>query len=315
VAIVGLVTFVLRGGGRSLTIGAIVGTVIVALSLAWVVFDLRKGSVHFTRNFYGTLRVKEGPTLLLNEVEYPLTHGPARVILSGQIYHGLQFTNPAARSLATTYYCEEGGLGLTFRELPAQTNRHIGAVGLGAGTLATYARPGDHIRFYEINPADIEIAQNWFTFLRDSPARIEFVVGDGRLSLEREPAQNFDLLVLDAFSGDSIPVHLLTNEAMQSYSRHLKASAVIAVHISNSHLDLEPVVRALAEKNGFAARLVPPKMVDPREGKLASVWMLLSSDADFLSRGAIAELPAGMEGERKPLLWTDDYSAILPILH
>src|SRR5262249_25676796 len=154
----------------------------------------------------------------------------------------------------------EGGLGLAFRDLPASTNRNIGAVGLGTGTLAAYGRPGDRIRFYEINPDVVRIANTQFTFLKNSAASVQVVLGDGRLSLESEPNQGFDLLVLDGFAGDSIPTHLLTDEAMKTYVRHLKPSGVLAFHISNSHLDLEPVIRALADRYSMIAAFVPPKL-------------------------------------------------------
>ena len=139
--------------------------------------------------------------------------------------------------------------------------------------------------------------------------------GDGRLSLLQEPPQSFDLLVLDAFSGDSIPMHLLTDEAMQIYRKHMKPDGVMAFHISNSHLDLEPVVRALAARDGWQAVLVPVKAMDPKEGHLASIWMLLSTNSRFLERPAIARLPSALPAGREPLLWTDDHSSILPILH
>jgi hypothetical protein len=299
------------------TSAALTGTILIALSLGFVLHDLRRESIYFTRSFYGAYRVKEGPTLLLDGTDYPLTPGPARVLYSGQIYHGLQFLDPEAARIPTTYYCEEEGLGVAFRELPAATNRNIGAIGLGAGTLAAYGKPGDHIRFYELNPDVLRVARAYFTFLRNSSADVDVVLGDGRLSLQREQNQNLDLLVLDAFAGDSIPVHLLTEEAMRVYQRHLKPDGVMAFHISNSHLDLEPVVRALAGKCGLQAVLVPPSLVDPKDGKLPSVWMLLSANADFFRRPAIQQLLAfsSTPPRRQPILWTDDYSSILPILH
>jgi hypothetical protein len=294
---------------------ALFSTLIIAACLGYVVYDLRTDSICFTRNFYGPYRVKEAPTLLLDGVKYPLTPGPARVLLSGQIYHGLQFLAPDAARMPTTYYCDEGGLGLVFRELPISTNRSIGAIGLGAGTLAAYGRSGDHIRFYELNPSVSRLARTFFTYLSNSAAQVEVVLGDGRLSLQREPDQHFDLLVLDAFAGDSIPVHLLTDEAMTLYLRHVKRDGVIAIHISNSHLELEPVVRALADKHGLIAGLVPPKLVDPKEGKLASAWMFLSTNRDFFKRPRMAGVLTSSTSNREPLLWTDNYTSILPILH
>src|SRR5262249_51008389 len=151
---------------------ALTGTLAILVGFFYVLYDLRKDSIEFTRNFYGVYRVKEGPTLLLDKIEFPLRSGGARVLLSGQIYHGLQFTDADASKVATTYYCEEEGLGLAFRELPVQTNRMIGAIGLGAGTLAAYGRPGDHIRFYEINPDVLRLARSRFAFLSNSAAQV-----------------------------------------------------------------------------------------------------------------------------------------------
>lgn len=296
---------------------ALLGTLMIAVGLGYVLLDQRKDSVYVTRSFYGAYRVKEGPTLLLEGVNYPLTHGTARVLLSGQIYHGLQFTDPQAAKIPTSYFCEEGGLAMVFRELAALTNRNIGVLGLGAGTVAAYGQAGDRIRYYEINPDVLRIAQTYFTYLTNSSAQVDVVLGDGRLSLEREPEQCYDLLLLDAFAGDSVPMHLLTDEAMRIYKRHVKPDGVIVFNISNMHLDLEPVVRALAEKYGLTAILALPGLVSPSEGKLPSVWMVLSNNREFLNRPAIMQMinSSVATPKRQPLLWTDDYSSILPILH
>jgi hypothetical protein len=214
----------------------------------------------------------------------------------------------------TSYFTAEGGLGLAFGALPVSTNRNIGIIGLGAGTIAAWGHTGDHIRYYELNPNVLGIAKSEFTFLTRCPAQVDVILGDGRLSLARDTNQ-FDLFVLDAFAGDSIPMHLLTEEAMRIYVRHLKPDGALAFHISNSHLDLEPVVRALAEKCGLTAALVPPSMLDPREGKLASIWMLVSGSRAFFNQPGIAQLSTTLPPGRHPILWTDDYSSILPILH
>jgi hypothetical protein len=295
-------------------IAALLGIAAILLSLGYVMWDQRKGSIFFARNFYGAYRVKEGPTLLLDGVNYPLTAGNARVLLSGQIYHGLQFTDPGSAMEPTSYFTAEGGLGLAFGALPVSTNRNIGIIGLGAGTIAAWGQAGDHIRYYELNPNVLSIAKSEFTFLSRCPAQVDVILGDGRLSLARDTNQ-FDLFVLDAFAGDSIPMHLLTEEAMRIYTQHLKPEGVLAFHISNSHLDLEPVVRALAEKCGLTAALVPPSMLDPREGKLASIWMLVSGSRAFFNQPGIAQLSTTLPPGRHPILWTDDYSSILPILH
>lgn len=294
-------------------LAALVGGLLVVAGHVFVQLELRKESIHYSRNFYGVYRVTESPRLLFDHQYYALQPGVARVLHSGQIYHGLQFTAPAAAGMATAYYCEEGGLGVAFRHLPAQTNRHVGIVGLGVGTAAAYGKTGDRLRFYELNPAVLEIARNQFTFLQNCPAQVEVVLGDGRLSLEREAAQGFDLLILDAFAGDSVPAHLLTVEAMRLYARHLKPTGVMAFHISNSHLDLEPIVRSLAKEQNMAALLFIPGDLTPTTGKMVSYWMLVSANGEFFRHEGIKTLPNLTFG-RPPLLWTDDHSSVIPLL-
>ena len=142
--------------------------------------------------------------------------------MNGTIDHGLQFLSPARRDLPTTYYGPDSGIGITLKAAGATSPLNVGVIGLGVGTLAAYGRQGDRYKFYEINPLVVQLANQEFSFLRDSEAKIDIVLGDGRLSLEQEPPQGFDVLVVDAFSGDSIPVHLLTREAFELYFRHLK---------------------------------------------------------------------------------------------
>lgn len=291
-------------------------TIVIAVSLGFALHELRKDSIHMARNFYGAYRVTQGAELLLDGLHYPLRHGQARVLHSGQIYHGLQFIEPDAATIATTYYGEGTGLSLAIHSLPATTNRLIGAIGLGIGTLATYASAGDHIRFYEVNPEVLRIAETWFTFLAACQGKIDVVLGDGRLSLTHEPPQNYDLFILDAFSGDSIPTHLLTREAMFTYLRHVKTSGILAFHISNSHLNLEPVVQALANEYHLKSVFIPATRTDIQEGKLPSVWMLLTADAtiqqELVKR---AQTYSSVKPNSPPRLWTDDNSSILSLLH
>jgi hypothetical protein len=256
------------------------------------------------RNFYGVLTV------------YQTGNGSTecRLLHHGGITHGLQMLDPKNRDEPTAYYGRNSGVGLALQSLANEHPRRIGIIGLGAGTLATYATPGDLVRFYEINPMVIEFAKWWFTFLADSPGRIDIVTGDARLSLEAGPAQNFDLLVVDAFSGDAIPVHLLTAECIDLYLHHLSAGGIIAIHISNQHLDLEPVVRQLASH----ADLVAVKIESPHtEDKVEhdADWMLLARDRAVLDVELIrhAASPPPVNGRAVPL-WTDDYSDLIRIL-
>ena len=217
----------------------------LALALNFHAREAGELAVVRSRTFYGVLTVyleDEGG----REERLSLWHG--------RIPHGVQFTSPQLRGLGTGYYASNSGAAQAFRLLAPDRDRRIGMVGMGVGTLATYAEPGDYIRLYEINPEVRILSDTLFTYLGDSPAEIEVVMGDARLSMERDEAQDFDLLLLDAFSGDAIPLHLLTKEAFEVYDRHLAPGGVIALLISTWHLDFEPVVRRLASHFGRAGR-------------------------------------------------------------
>jgi spermidine synthase len=181
----------------------------------------------------------------------------------------------------------------------------VGAIGLGTGTVAAYGAPGDHFRFYEINPQIVHLANVMFTYLRESKASSEIVLGDARLSLENEPPQNFDVLVIDAFSGDAIPVHLLTKEAMEQYLRHLKPNGILAFHTSNQYLKLEPVIQQLADAYGYPARLVESEANDDQLVSRAE-WVLVTKKP--IHEGKTIPVPANL----KP--WTDDYNNLFQIL-
>lgn len=262
--------------------------------------------VYRVRNFYGVFNVyrHEYPDARLNLVE----------LVHGRIAHGMQFLLPARASQPTLYYGRGSGIDLALRTL-APGGRSIGVVGLGAGTLAAYGMAGDHFRFYEINPQIEQVARTYFTYLKNSPAKSDVVLGDARLSLEREPLQNFDLLALDAFNSDSIPIHLLTREAFAVYEHHLRTNGLIAVHISNASLNLEPVLARLAADVGYTARIVEQTANDQAQGVLPSVWFLMSRNPAFAdvteirtaARSPIAEFS-------KAPLWTDDFSALFAVL-
>jgi spermidine synthase len=256
------------------------------------------------RNFYGSLRVKQS-------FGYP--GSIERTLTNGTIEHGTQIFSPELRRTPTTYYAEDSGVGLAMRLCCAGRARNIGVVGLGAGTLAAYGQPGDRIRFYEINPAVEPIARNLFTYIRESGAQITIVEGDARNSLKNEPPQNFDILVIDAFSGDAIPLHLLTTEAISLYKRHLAPGGILAFHISNQHVDLEPEVALLAQAAGMKAMRVSSFANDKR-GEYTATWMLLSNNADFFANPVVKSQARQPAKDPKVHLWTDDYSSLLPIL-
>jgi spermidine synthase len=220
---------------------------------------------------------------------------------------------PERRRQPTAYYGVNSGIGRTLRTEEARGPLRVGVIGLGAGTLAAFGRPGDRYTFYEINPLDIQLANTEFTFLRDSQARIDIVAGDARLSLERQPPHQFDVLVLDAFSSDAIPIHLLTREAMALYFRQLKPGGVLAANISNRYFDFQPVFAGAAEGLGLQAVVID----SPREEQNAlfrALWVLASRRQDFFDAPEIRALAKPIE--RRPSLrpWTDDYSSLLAVL-
>ena len=187
-------------------------------------------------------------------------------------------------------------------------------MGLGIGTLARYGRVGDSFRFYEIDPDVVQHAREHFTYLSDSAAHVDVVLGDGRLSLERESPQNYDLLVLDAFSSDAIPVHLLTREAMEIYQRHLKPDGVIAIHISNRFFDLRATVNRLAEEIGLRSEIIESKS-NEQLGTYHAHWMLLSRNAKFWSKPDVQSAVAQSLNDRRQVpLWTDQFSNLISIL-
>lgn len=283
------------------------------LAICWLSFwnARSNGQIAAARNFYGVLSVTTA-----NDVS---TGQRVRNLLHGRVVHGSQFQENELEAEPTTYYSSRSGVGLALQNHWPNRNdrdestrgRHVGVVGLGAGTLATYGQPSDSFRFYEINPQVIEFANKYFTFLSKSHATIETVLGDARLTLEREPDQAFDVLVLDAFSGDAIPVHLLTREAMEIYVRHLTKDGVLAIHISNLYFDLEGIVAGLAMCDSFETTVVQGED-GGNAGALTSKWVLLSRSRDSLQQ-VLGTSPSSAPVGR-PVLWTDDRNDLLKAL-
>lgn len=291
----------------------ILGWLGLAGALAFQVHESRENVVSRSRNFYGTLKVFE------YHQGDPLRH--YRLLQHGGITHGLQFVDPLQANWLTTYYSESSGVARAVRALP-ETSRRIGVVGLGTGSMCLHARAGDYLRIYEIDPDVQTVAAAQFTYVSQCPAKVEIAPGDGRLSLEREPAQNFDLLVLDAFSSDAIPVHLLTREAFEVYERHLKPGGVIAVHISNHYLNLEPVVANLARHFGYQLAVIH---ADEESGDgeyegewwlYASTWVLLTRNEEFIRSPAITNSASALKESKTAIpLWTDDFASLFQILN
>jgi SAM-dependent methyltransferase/MFS family permease len=260
------------------------------------------------RGFYGVLRVKEYGS--------PGEPSHMRRLVHGTIMHGEQYLHAERRRFITTYYQESSGIGLAIKSKQERGPIRVGVIGLGTGTIAAYGRQGDLYRFYDIDPRVVSLAKQEFTFLADSAAQVEVALGDARLSLEREAPQNFDVLAVDAFSSDAIPVHLITKEALGIYLKHVKSDGIVAFHVSNRFLQLIPVVARLAKEQGAHAVLVNDDPDDEDESlRSRSDWVLVSRDRAALEGPAIVEGGA-TEAEDRPewRTWTDDYSNLIQIL-
>jgi SAM-dependent methyltransferase len=290
---------------RAVWMGSMAATLALIGYLGYEIRDFRQGSRLLVRNFYGALRVHDEG----DGVEEP----HMRKLTHGTINHGDEFLDAERHMQPTTYYGYKTGIGYTIQEAERRLALRVGVIGLGTGTLAAYGRPGDTYRFYDINPLVIDIARTQFRFVRESKAKVDTVLGDARLSLEREPPQNYDVLAVDAFSSDAIPVHLLTREAFELYFRHLQPGGVLAVHVSNRHLNLAPVVVLAAESLGKRAAVIENDD-DDDNAVFGSTWVVVSArqnffDYRFILTGTTPAKPiAGLR------MWTDDYSNLFQIL-
>lgn len=255
------------------------------------------------RNFYGTLRVKDAAS--------DNGEGNVRRLMHGVIMHGEQYLAPAKSAAPTTYYGPQAGVGRIIRARLGAPVR-IGVVGLGAGTLAVYGRAGDFYRFYEINPQVVQIARSEFSFLGASGAEIETILGDARLNMEREPPQAYDVLVIDAFSSDSIPVHLITREAMAVYLKHMKPDGVIAFHVTNRFLQLAPVVKRVADAYQLHTALIVDEAEESDFSK--TDWVLATRNRALLEREDIASAAGQIPDIPGLRVWTDDYNNLFRIL-
>jgi hypothetical protein len=263
----------------------------------------REDTIAMMRNFYGALRIQEFKIGL---------QLPYRSLVHGTIQHGAQYLSFPENRNPTTYYGRRSGVGLALR-FCCDGSKRVGVIGLGTGTLAAYGKPGDSFRFYEINPQVISVANDWFTFLKQSPAKSEIILGDARLSLESESSQQFDVLAVDAFSGDAIPVHLLTKEAFAVYYRHLKPDGILAVHTSNTYLNLAPVVKLLAEEADYATRLIASDE-DASQMLSSADWVLVTRNQEFLNKPETFAGSQTIEVPTRLRLWTDDYNNLYEIL-
>jgi SAM-dependent methyltransferase len=293
-----------RHAPRVLAALAGVATLVTVGCGIWHVREFYADTIVTARNFYGVLRVQESGTSGSNR---------HRSLLHGTIMHGTQYEWERLRRRPTTYYAQTSGIGRVLESLhPSLVPLKVGVIGLGTGTLAAYGAPGDVYRFYDINPEVLAIARRDFTYLRDSEATIETPLGDARLSLERETPQQFDVLAIDAFSSDAIPVHLITIEALDVYRRHMKPGGVIAFHVTNRYLNLVPIVEALGKARDMSVAWIPDEPVDALASR--SDWVLLESGGDVLARPRVAEVTTPIRSHPEWRLWTDDFNNLFQVL-
>ena len=298
-----LLVWQVRRGHLVFSVLAVASVLVTIGCTVWSINEFYDRTIVASRNFYGVMRVQ---LFGQNDSTY------RRTLIHGTIVHGTQYLAPELRHQPTTYYTPTSGIGRLLETLhPSLTPLKVGVIGLGAGTLATYGAKGDVFRFYDINPEVLRIAERDFSFLHDSEATIEVVLGDARLSLEREPSQQFDVLVVDAFSSDAIPVHLITSQALGIYRRHMKPGGVIAFHVTNRFLNLVPVVEGLAR----AHQLLMIDIADSPEAPASSSdWLLLSDSGASLDKPDLTEAAKEVEVRNDWRLWTDDFNNLVQVL-
>ncbi len=315
VAVAGLLC-VLRATGLSrrwwlaLALSASVATAAIAWADWLYIRLLDHDLIVMQRNFYGTLRVRE------------IDDNGTRVrrLLHGVILHGEQPVSGPERNKPGSYYTRTSGVGLAIaRAQQSKPSARLGVIGLGVGTLAAWGREHDVVRFYEIDRDVVVLANSYFTYLQATPAPVEVVLGDARLSLESELAQSqpqqFDVLAVDAFASDSIPVHLITREAIELYERHLRDDGMIAVHISNRFLDLQPVLANIVAATGLSARMIDDEVSDDSDPRAdSSKWVLIARNQRTLEGGIIGQRGAPLRGQAKVGVWTDGHSNLLQVM-
>jgi SAM-dependent methyltransferase len=269
----------------------------------WSAIEFYRGAIVVSRNFYGVLRVQESGE----------SSDLRRSLIHGNVMHGKQYLQGDSSTKATSYYTPDSGIGRLMESLhPRKDPLKVGVIGLGVGTIAAYGSKGDVYRFYDINPGVIDIARRDFTYLSKSDATIELPLGDARLKLEREAPQQFDVLAIDAFSSDAIPVHLITREAVEVYLKHMRPDGVIAFHVTNRYLDLVPVVEGIAHALDLHATWVSDPGNDPLGNP--SSWVLLAKDPDRLNHPRLTEAALAIDARRDWRLWTDDFNNLVQVL-
>lgn len=297
----------------AITLGAF--QVVLIWALATYIEVVENKAIFANRNFFGVIHVREGHDV----------NGPYRSLQHGQTLHGFQYLEEEKRGWPTSYYGSESGVGLALRHHPrrfhkneSERNLRVGVVGLGTGTIAAYGKGGDYFRFYEINPEVITASRRYFKYLADSKAAIDIVLGDARSMMEQELAkaerQNFDVLIVDAFSSDSIPIHLITKEAVDVYREHLKTDGLLLMHISNHFVNLKPVVLGLAEYLEWHALRVN-SVANPKTSTSKAEWVILTKNESIIkNKGVVAAVQPWSIKNTPPIFWTDDFASLWQVV-
>jgi SAM-dependent methyltransferase len=288
-------------GLRLVSLAALVATGVAGYQLYKYQRYITDDTVLIARDFFGVLRVQDSGE----------GKDRSRRLVHGVIMHGRQSYDPEFTHQPTTYYGRTSGIGRTFEALQDRPLK-AGVIGLGTGTLAVYGRKGETFRFYDISAKVVEIARREFTYLSESAASIDIVLGDARLAMERETPQDYDIIVVDAFSSDAIPVHLITREALETYLRHLAPGGVIGFHVTNRYLDLRPVVKRLADERGLKTVVVAD------DGDLvhgaSTDWVLLQRDGSLFDTKPFEGATEDIEVPSNLRPWTDDFSNLFQVL-
>jgi len=285
---------------------AITCLLLITISFVYLNSLFSQNNITSKRNFYGILSV----------VDIEVNGETQRRLIDGTTAHGSQYLKPEKKQIPLSYYRNSTAVAMAINMLGTHGPLDVGIVGLGAGTLAAYGREKDHFTFYELNPNVATIAESHFSYLSQSAANIDIVLGDGRQSLQRELAKvgsrQFQLLVIDAFSGDSIPVHLLTKESFELYLDHLQQDGVLAIHISNSHLDLAPLIRGLADSFNKTSTYYKTSASYP--GQHEAEWILINKNQTAMAFDFSTEADPWPASAQETIIWTDNYSNLLSVI-
>ncbi|MBI5215688.1 MAG: fused MFS/spermidine synthase [Ignavibacteriae bacterium] len=296
----------LRGGKRKLLWAFLfAGTVGLVFSFYKIHGSTRTYVIEQSRNFYGVISISEYAK------ETPVY--TYRTMSHDGVLHGQQFMSPKVQRMPMSYYSEKSGLGVCFLAIGKPQFR-VGAVGMGVGTIAVWMRPNDYLRLYEINPEVERLAQKYFTYMKDCMGKMDILLGDARLSLEREQPQNFDILALDAFNSDSPPLHLLTKEAFDVYLKHLAPDGAIIIHGTSSYLDFYPAVTKLAALYGMHCSYLLDMNEERAKNRSASVWLMVTKNQSLINHPDVVRMTIPVTPDTTFELWTDDYSSLFPIM-